>query len=104
MELKKRREPYINESQQHSDILNQLWGIDINQFPAHLSAINLAVRNLDSSSKNMQIIVSDFFKVAPTYIKRPNETMMVLYTETTTLNGSSLATIPILWLGCVCGV
>ncbi|MEM2842210.1 MAG: N-6 DNA methylase [Thermoproteota archaeon] len=49
----------------HQEILKQLWGIDISQFPAHLSVINLAMRNLKAKSDIINVIPSDFFKVLP---------------------------------------
>lgn len=47
----------------HEKILNQLYGIDINKFPAHLSAINLAIQEISSRTNNVQIEVSDFFDI-----------------------------------------
>lgn len=49
----------------HTRILDDLYGIDINRFPAHLSAINLAIQDLASHTENVQIRVKDFFKVLP---------------------------------------
>jgi len=47
----------------HEKILSQLYGIDINKFPAHLSAINLAIQEISSRTNNVQIEVSDFFDI-----------------------------------------
>lgn len=47
----------------HEDILSQVHGIDINRFPAHLSAINLAVQDLSTETHNTNIEVTDFFNV-----------------------------------------
>lgn len=47
----------------HKKILNQLWGIDISQFPASLSVINLALRNIKAKNDKINIIPSDFFEV-----------------------------------------
>ncbi|MFH8080467.1 MAG: N-6 DNA methylase, partial [Candidatus Aenigmatarchaeota archaeon] len=47
----------------HQKILNQLWGIDINQFAAHLSVINLTMRNINVKSDVVNILPIDFFKV-----------------------------------------
>lgn len=47
----------------HQKILNQLWGIDINQFAAHLSVINLTMRNINVKSDVVNILPMDFFKV-----------------------------------------
>jgi type I restriction-modification system DNA methylase subunit len=49
----------------HRQILNQLYGIDINEFPAHLTAINLAMRNPRAPSDNINIFVKDYFTVIP---------------------------------------
>ena len=49
----------------HNQILDRICGIDINRFPAHLTAINLAIRNLASPTEHLNIIVSDFFHVNP---------------------------------------
>lgn len=49
----------------HSIILSRLYGVDINRFPAHLTAINLAIQNLESYTEDVHIEVSDFFDVTP---------------------------------------
>jgi len=49
----------------HEQILDQLVGIDINEFPAHLTAVNLAMRNPRVPSTNVKVIVEDFFKMKP---------------------------------------
>jgi len=72
-DLKKRENPFAEDSKLHEEILNQLYGIDINPFPAQLSSINLAVRNLKIASRNMNLIVSDFFKVKPSTGILPKE-------------------------------
>ena len=60
-ELKKKR----GITPTHKDILNQLHGIDINRFPAHLTAINLALRDLNSETKQINLEVQDFFRLFP---------------------------------------
>jgi type I restriction-modification system DNA methylase subunit len=72
-DLKKKENPFAEDSKLHEEILNQLYGIDINQFPAQLSSINLAVRNLKVTSRNINLIVSDFFKVKPSIGIFPKE-------------------------------
>jgi len=72
-DLKKRENPFAEDSKLHDDILNQLYGIDINPFPAQLSSINLAVRNLKVPSRNVNLIISDFFKVKPSIAILPSE-------------------------------
>jgi type I restriction-modification system DNA methylase subunit len=56
----------------HEKILNQLYAIDINPFPAHLTTMNLAMRNVRAPFENMNVIVDDFFRVRPgeTYLLR----------------------------------
>jgi len=49
----------------HDVILDQLMGVDINRFPAHLSAINLALQNLSEHTESVNVEVSDFFNVTP---------------------------------------
>lgn len=49
----------------HHTILDQLYGIDVNRFPAHLSAINLAVRDLTTQTNDTNVEVQDFFRVDP---------------------------------------
>jgi len=72
-DLKKKENPFAEDPKLHEEILNQLFGIDINQFPAQLSSINLAVRNLKVASRNINLIVSDFFKVKPSTGILPKE-------------------------------
>lgn len=49
----------------HEDTLRQLFAVDINPFPAHLTAINLAMRDVTHPFSEMNVIVEDFFRVAP---------------------------------------
>jgi len=72
-DLKKKENPFVEDDKLHEEILNQLYGIDINPFPAQLSSINLAVRNLKVTSRNINLVVSDFFKVKPSTGIIPNE-------------------------------
>lgn len=51
--------------QQHREILSQLYAIDINPFAAHLTAMNLAMRNVRHAVTEMNILERDFFKVSP---------------------------------------
>jgi len=64
-DLKRKENPFADENRLHEEILSQLYGIDINPFPATLSSINLAIRNLRVPSRHINIVVSDFFKVKP---------------------------------------
>ncbi|MEM4571026.1 MAG: N-6 DNA methylase, partial [Desulfurococcaceae archaeon] len=49
----------------HKQILDQLYGVDINEFPAHLTAMNLAMRNPKALSNITNIVVKDYFAIAP---------------------------------------
>ena len=72
-ELKKKENPLKSDEELHREILDQLYGIDINPFPAQLSSINLAVRNLRVRSRNINLIISDFFKIQPGTSLLPKE-------------------------------
>jgi len=77
-DLKKRDNPFADDAKLHQEILDQLYGIDINPFPAQLSSINLAVRNLKVASRNINLVVSDFFKVKPSVGIIPKELDVVV--------------------------
>jgi type I restriction-modification system DNA methylase subunit len=47
----------------HDRILGQLSGIEINRFPAHLTAINLAIQDLSSYTDEVDVEINDFFDV-----------------------------------------
>jgi len=47
----------------HEEILDQVFGVDINRFPAHLCAINLAIRDMSHETHNVNVLVEDFFRV-----------------------------------------
>jgi len=64
-DLKKKENPFRGDTELHKELLDQVYGIDINPFPAQLSSINLAVRNLKVRSENINLVVSDFFKIKP---------------------------------------
>ena len=49
----------------HRQILSQLYGIDINEFPAHLTMMNLAMRNVRAPSPTLNIFVRDYFTIRP---------------------------------------
>jgi len=52
----------LKENGDHEEILDQLYGIDINRFPSHLAAINVAIRDLSHETHNVNILVEDFFR------------------------------------------
>jgi len=49
----------------HRQLLEDIYGIDINQFPAHLSVINLAIQNPRARIERLNVVVSDFFDIRP---------------------------------------
>jgi len=51
----------MNQFKKHEEILDKLWGNDIAKFPAHLSTINLAIKNLGVLKNYPNILQSDFF-------------------------------------------
>ena len=55
----------LDAEKKHEELLEQLWGIDISRYPAHMSVINLAARYLASTENYPKIIHDDFFKVFP---------------------------------------
>jgi len=50
---------------EHQSLLNQIVGVEINQFPAHLSVINLAMQGIRFRTNNINVLVSDFFDLKP---------------------------------------
>ena len=61
----------------HQELLNQLKGFDINRFPAHLSAINLALQRLEKETRNIGVEVEDFFLANPTQVRMAFESASV---------------------------
>jgi len=49
----------------HRQILKQLYAIDINEFPAHLTAMNLAMKNVRVPSPETNVFIRDYFTVIP---------------------------------------
>jgi type I restriction-modification system DNA methylase subunit len=49
----------------HRQILGQLYAIDINEFPAHLTAMNLSMKNVRVPSPMLNIFVRDYFTIRP---------------------------------------
>jgi len=59
------RKKILNPSKTHKDIIKDLYGIDIAKFPAHLSIINLASKDLSEIENYPNILHKDFFGVLP---------------------------------------
>jgi len=49
----------------HREIIGQLYAIDIDSFPAHLTSMNLAMRDVREPVSEINVINEDFFKVEP---------------------------------------
>ncbi|MEE9555015.1 MAG: N-6 DNA methylase [candidate division Zixibacteria bacterium] len=49
----------------HSQILSQIWGIDVSPFPAQLATINLFKQEISNFSNFPRVINSDFFEIYP---------------------------------------
>lgn len=56
----------MNQRLEHETILDSLWGVDISRFPAHLSTINLTIRDLGADKNYPNILCEDFFSLQPT--------------------------------------
>ena len=54
---------YLDGKKTHAELLKQLWGVDIDKFPAHLATINLAIRNLAEEENYPNVVYSDFFDI-----------------------------------------
>jgi methylase of polypeptide subunit release factors len=65
----KLKKPYIQikhvPEDVHRQILRQLYGVDINEFPAHLTAMNLAMKNARVPSSEIYVFVRDYFTIIP---------------------------------------
>jgi type I restriction-modification system DNA methylase subunit len=49
----------------HRSILRQIYALDINPFPAQLTAMNLAMKNVRAPTTDLNIVTSDFFSIIP---------------------------------------
>jgi hypothetical protein len=49
----------------HHELLEGLYGCDINPFPAHLATLNLAARHIAQEENYPRIVRKNFFKVSP---------------------------------------
>ncbi len=47
----------------HEALLQRVWGVEIAAFPAHLSTINLAIRDLTSHANYPSVVHADFFDI-----------------------------------------
>jgi len=72
----------------HKQLLEQIYGIDINQFPAHLSAINLAIQHPRAKIEKVNVVVNDFFDI------RPGQATLLGFKSITTGGKQTLLEIP----------
>ncbi|MEM3402271.1 MAG: N-6 DNA methylase, partial [Candidatus Hadarchaeales archaeon] len=49
----------------HERILSQLYALDINPFPAHLTAMGVSIKSIRAPSTSLNVLVSDFFAIKP---------------------------------------
>jgi len=59
------RKRLLDPKKTHRDLIKDLYGVDIAKFPAHLSIINLASRDLSEIENHPNILHRDFFDVNP---------------------------------------
>lgn len=64
-ELKARRTRRIAPGPLHNEILSQLWGVEINTFPAHLATINLSFQQEPTLTDIVNVVVADFLQLKP---------------------------------------
>jgi len=49
----------------HGRILNQLYALDLNPFPAHLTSVAVSMKHIEHPSTNLNIVPMDFFECMP---------------------------------------
>ncbi|MEM2352492.1 MAG: N-6 DNA methylase, partial [Thermoproteota archaeon] len=59
------RKKMLNPKKTHRELIEDLYGVDIAKFPAHLSIINLASKDLSEIENYPRIIHKDFFDFLP---------------------------------------
>ncbi len=72
----------------HQELIDQIYGIDINQFPAHLSVINISIQNPRARINKVNVLVEDFFNI------RPGVTTLTGFASFTTEGDDSKVTLP----------
>ena len=65
LKLKPAKKGAFDVEKLHRENLSQLYADDVNPFPAHLTAMNLAMRDVRYPTSDMNIIVEDFFNLKP---------------------------------------
>src|SRR5690348_12521955 len=59
------RKKYLDATQEHSELLETLYGCDILNYACHLSIINLAIRDLIDDDNFPRIHLGDFLRFVP---------------------------------------
>jgi type I restriction-modification system DNA methylase subunit len=59
------RKKLMDPRKTHRDLINDLYGVDIAKFPAHLTIINLASKDLSEIENYPNVLHKDFFDVNP---------------------------------------
>jgi hypothetical protein len=59
------RKGHLDRTLSNQELLEGLYGCDINAFPAHLATLNLAARNISNEENYPRIVRKNFFSVAP---------------------------------------
>lgn len=59
------RKQQLDKSQSHQQLLSDIYGCDINAYPAHLATLNLAARKIENEENYPRIAHKNFFKVKP---------------------------------------
>ena len=77
----------LNPEKEHAKILEQLYGVDISKFPAHLSTISLANKDLSEVKNYPLVICKDFFDVFPTDDKEKLRKWLDVKERIATLSG-----------------
>lgn len=69
------RKKVLAENRNHRDLLTDVYGIDVSQFAAHLTTMNLATRDLVEDENYPRVGRSDFFNVLPDspFVKLPQK-------------------------------
>lgn len=57
------RKQQLDKSQNHQRLLSDIYGCDINAYPAHLATLNLAARKIENEENYPRIAHKNFFKV-----------------------------------------
>jgi N-6 DNA methylase len=70
------RKSHLDASMVNQDLLEGIYGCDINAFPAHLATLNLAARNITNEENYPRVVRKNFFTVGPgkTFCQLPKAT------------------------------